>query len=84
LLILGHNNGTIDLLLTDVIMPGMNGVELYHQAIQKQPNLKAVFMSGYTDDVIANHDVFNGDIPFIQKPFTINTLADKIQKVLER
>ncbi len=82
--LLGQNDGSIDLLLTDIIMPGMNGVELYHQAVRKHPGLKAVYMSGYTDDVIAHHDVLNGNVPFLQKPFTNRSLVEKIREAVER
>jgi len=73
----------IDLLLTDVIMPGMNGRDLYVKLKEKRPDLKALFMSGYTENVIAHHGVLEKGTEFIQKPFTIEALARKVRKVLD-
>jgi len=78
------HEGVIDLLLTDVIMPNMNGRELYDQLIELRPDLKVLYMSGYTEDVIAQHGVLDPGTPFIQKPFTIEALARKIREVLDR
>ena len=74
----------VDLLLTDVIMPGMNGRDLYKKLKEKRPNLKVLFMSGYTENVIAHHGVLEEDTEFIQKPFTIQSLADKVRDVLDK
>ncbi len=76
--------GEIDLLLTDVIMPKMNGQELANILMQSRSGLKVVFMSGYTDDVIAHHGVLDAGINFIQKPITLNKLAKKLREVLEK
>ncbi|GFO69516.1 hypothetical protein GMLC_30950 [Geomonas limicola] len=73
----------IDLLLTDVIMPGMNGKELAEQLKAKHPGLRCLFMSGYTADVIANHGVLQERIHFLQKPFLLPTLASKVREVLD-
>jgi PAS domain S-box-containing protein len=70
----------IDLLVTDVVMPGMNGRRLAELLLQQKPGLKAVFMSGYTPDVIAPHGVLHAN--FLQKPFTSQELAAKVREAL--
>jgi PAS domain S-box-containing protein len=72
----------IRLLVTDVIMPGMNGRELAERLILERPSLKTIFMSGYLADVIAHSGVLDGDVAFIQKPVTPETLAAKVRDVL--
>ena len=78
-----REEGNIDLLLTDVIMPGMNGKELYEKIKELQPQMKVLYMSGYTEDIISNHGILHEGINFIQKPFTVHGLVQKIQKVME-
>lgn len=75
--------GTIELLLTDVIMPGMNGKELYQALRGVRPELKVLFMSGYTSNVIGQHGVLDQDEAFVQKPFTIQSLSEKVRQVLD-
>lgn len=74
----------IHLLLTDVVMPGINGRELYERLIAIRPEVKVLYMSGYTDDVIAHRGVLNAGVSFIPKPFSINALATKVRDVLDR
>ena len=74
--------GRIQLLLTDVIMPQMNGRDLAQQLMANQPELKCLFMSGYTADVISQHGVLDDGVYFIQKPFSTSELAATIRKVL--
>jgi CheY-like chemotaxis protein len=74
----------IDLLLTDVIMPRMNGRELLDQLRTKLPRLQVLFLSGYTDDAIARHGVLEQGVSLIQKPFGIATLRSKVQQALGR
>ncbi len=74
----------IDLLLTDVVMPQMDGRELYDQLERIRPRLKVLYMSGYAVDVITRHGVLDRDITFIAKPFSLSTLASRIREVLER
>ncbi len=81
--VLERLEGTVDLLLTDVIMPEMNGKELYARAAEKHPGLKVLFMSGYTDNVIAQRGVLDQRVAFIQKPFSVKTLAAKVREVLD-
>ncbi len=74
--------GDINLLMTDVIMPGMNGRELSKKLLKTHPDMKHLFMSGYTADVIANQGVLADDVHFIQKPFSLPALAAKVRAVL--
>lgn len=79
----GQHSGEIHLLVTDVVMPGMNGRELKRQLTQRHPHLKCLFMSGYTADVIAHHGVLHDGVQFLQKPFTIESLAKKAREAIE-
>lgn len=73
----------IDLLITDVVMPGINGKELKQLLTAIQPGLKCLFMSGYTADIIAHHGVLDKGLEFLQKPFTAETLAKRVRQLLE-
>jgi PAS domain S-box-containing protein len=73
----------IHLLLTDVVMPDMNGRALYDQLARLRPGLKVIYMSGYTADVIANRGVLEAGLNFLQKPFSIEALAQKVREVLD-
>jgi len=79
---LRQHKGGVEMLLTDVIMPDMNGKELYERLKADYPGLRVLFMSGYTDDVIAHHGMLEEGVSFIQKPFSINGLTEKIRQVL--
>jgi two-component system, cell cycle sensor histidine kinase and response regulator CckA len=74
----------IHLLITDVVMPEMNGRDLAERLHAFCPNLKHLFMSGYTADIIADHGVLDEDMNFIQKPFSIKNLASKVREVLDK
>ena len=74
---------SIDIVLTDVIMPHMSGGELAHKLRELNPRLKILFMSGYTDDMIASHGVLAGETQLIQKPFTAEALGRKLRAVLD-
>ena len=74
--------GEIHLLMTDVVMPGMNGRDLAKNLLTLYPSLIPLFMSGYTANVIAHHGVLDEGVHFIQKPFTMNDLSAKIREVL--
>ena len=76
--------GQIQLLVTDVVMPEMNGRDLAEKLLSRYPHLKRLFMSGYTADVIAQHGVLDEGIHFIQKPFSIKDMAAKVRDVLEQ
>jgi PAS domain S-box-containing protein len=73
----------IHLVLTDVVMPSMSGRELARKLTQKNPNLRVLYMSGYTDDIIATGGVLEAGIAFLQKPFTPALLAQKVREVLD-
>jgi len=73
----------IHLLLTDTIMPGMNGPELAQQVLAMRPAMKVLFMSGYTDKVLSSITAWEPGTAFLQKPFTPQTLGDKVREILE-
>jgi len=77
------HEGKIHLLLTDVIMPKMDGQELANNIQQDRPDIKVIFMSGYTDDVIAHHGVLEQGVNFIQKPITPSKLAQVLNDVFD-
>ncbi len=78
-----EQDGVIDLLITDVIMPEMNGKDLADNLQSHFPLLKCLYMSGYTADVIARHGVLDEGVYFIQKPFSLPNLATKVRDVLD-
>ena len=73
----------IQLLMTDVVMPEMNGRDLAARLLSRAPRLKCLFMSGYPDDVIAHHGVLDEGVHFIAKPFSVEDLAAKVREALE-
>ena len=77
-------SGVIDLVLTDVIMTDMNGREVARRIGQVRPEASILFMSGYTANVIAHHGVLEKGVEYLQKPFTPDSLAQKVREVLER
>jgi two-component system, cell cycle sensor histidine kinase and response regulator CckA len=77
------HGGPLHLVLTDVVMPGMKGPEVFVRIHQHHPEAKVLYMSGYTDSMIARHGVLEEGIQFIQKPFTIKGLLEKCHYVLQ-
>ncbi len=78
-----HYSGAIHLLLTDVVMPGMSGHDLAKRLAALRPEVRVVYMSGYTDDAITRHGVLEPGLAFVQKPFTPDAIARKVREVLD-
>jgi two-component system, cell cycle sensor histidine kinase and response regulator CckA len=78
-----EQQGAIDLLISDVIMPEMNGRDLAERLLSRYPKMKRLFMSGYTADVIAHQGVLEAGVHFLQKPFTVATLSQKVREALD-
>lgn len=79
-----NNDNEIHLLVTDLVMPEMNGRELSNRLHDLFPGIKTLFMSGYTANVIAHHGMLDKGVNFIPKPFTLKTLAEKVKEAIER
>ncbi len=78
------HSGSIHLLLTDVVMPGINGRVLAERLVTKRPAMKVLFMSGYTDSFVAVHGVLDPGMALLNKPFTEEELTEKVREVLDR
>ncbi len=78
-----EHSGIIDLLVTDVVMPGMSGRQLADRLTAERPGLKVMFMSGYTDNAIVHHGVLEPGTAFVQKPFTPDSLTRKVRETLD-
>lgn len=76
-------SGKIDLLLTDVVMPKVNGREVAERILKFRPMLKVLYMSGYTDNIIAHHGLMAENVTFLPKPFTPKILAQQVRKILD-
>jgi YesN/AraC family two-component response regulator len=83
-LICEQHEGPIHLLLTDVVMPKMSGHELADRISSIQPEIKVLYMSGYTGNAIIHHGVLMEGMNYIQKPFTVEGLARKVREVLDK
>jgi PAS domain S-box-containing protein len=79
-----HDQDSISLLLTDVMMPVMNGQQLYLRITERRPDVKVLYMSGYTDQILGEDYIRNNEVNFIHKPFSINDLMDKVREVLDK
>jgi CheY-like chemotaxis protein len=79
---LAADGAPIDLLLTDVVMPGMNGRLLAERLREQRPELKVLFMSGYTDDAVITRGVIDREMAFLQKPFGADQLARMVAELL--
>jgi two-component system cell cycle sensor histidine kinase/response regulator CckA len=78
-----ERNLSIDVILTDVVMPGGSGPELTKRLVEQRPALKVIYMSGYTEDTIVRHGVLDPKIAFLHKPFTSDSLGRKLREVLD-
>jgi PAS domain S-box-containing protein len=81
--IINRHGGPIHLLITDLVMPGMNGKELAEEIEKREPDIKVIFMSGYTGNAIAHRGILESNVHFLPKPFSINSLAQKVREVLD-
>jgi two-component system cell cycle sensor histidine kinase/response regulator CckA len=81
--IVADHRGPIDLIATDVVMPEMNGSQLVEKVLEARPDIRVLFMSGYTDDEVMRRGVIDGQTAFLQKPFTPDLLAHKVREVLD-
>ncbi|OLC07756.1 MAG: hypothetical protein AUH42_02935 [Gemmatimonadetes bacterium 13_1_40CM_70_11] len=79
----GQHQGPIHLLMTDVVMPGMNGREVARRLAAARSGIRVLYLSGYTDDAIVHHGVLEPGIAFLQKPFTLAVLGRKVREVLD-
>lgn len=77
------HDGHLHLLLTDVVMPDMNGKQLHEQVVERVPAIRTIYMSGYTANVIARHGVLDAGVHFIQKPFSIRELGEAVRATLD-
>lgn len=77
------HTGPIHLVLTDVLMPGMNGPALVDKLTQKLPDIRVLFMSGHADDALLHHGVLEGGAAFLEKPFTREELTRRVRKILD-
>ena len=75
--------GPIDLLLSDVVMPGISGTELHRRLAARRPGLPALMISGYTDDAVSRHGAADAGVEFIQKPFSPWALATRLRGLLD-
>jgi two-component system cell cycle sensor histidine kinase/response regulator CckA len=78
-----HHSGTIHILVTDVVMPGMSGREVGRRLAAGRPEMRVLYLSGYADDSIVQHGVLEPGLAFLQKPFTPETLARRVREVLD-
>ena len=74
----------IDLVISDVVMPGMSGRQFAEALRLRRPDFRLLFISGYTDDAVVRHGIVKAEEAFLQKPFSPNTLARKVREVLDR
>ncbi len=78
-----HHTGTIELMVTDVVMPHLGGAKLAAQLTSIRPNLKVLFVSGYAESTVLRHGAIDVTNSFLQKPFGLKSLAAKIRQVLD-
>lgn len=81
--VVNAHDGPLDLLLTDVVLPEMNGRQLQQRLLELRPEMRTAFMSGYDADVVAHRGVVEEGVAFIQKPFTMHTLTQRLREILD-
>jgi CheY-like chemotaxis protein len=79
-----EHRGPIDLLVTDVVMPGMSGMQLFERLRDTHPDLPVLFLSGWASDAVVRHRILEGEVPFLQKPFSAEELGRKVHELLRR
>jgi CheY-like chemotaxis protein len=84
LLICEQHQNSVHLMLTDVVMPGMSSHQLAKRLKSLQPEMKVLYMSGYTDNTIVQHGALAEKVDYISKPFTVDALARKVREVLDK
>ncbi|MFH0977505.1 MAG: PAS domain S-box protein [Spirochaetota bacterium] len=82
--IAGNFKGTIDILVSDVVMPDMNGREVYNELLKTRPNLKVLFMSGYPMEIITHNGILEEGLNFLPKPASINEFTKKVREILDK
>ena len=80
----GQHHGRIDLLVTDVVMPRMGGRKVAEHLVTVHPDVKVLYVSGYTDDTVVRHGILEGQVAFLQKPFSPASLVLTVRKVLDK
>jgi two-component system, cell cycle sensor histidine kinase and response regulator CckA len=83
LLLLKDYGKPVHLLVSDVVMPNMSGRQLAEHLVHDRPEMKILYVSGYTDDAVVRHGILAAGMPFLQKPFTPDILARKVRSVLD-
>jgi DNA-binding NtrC family response regulator len=81
---MARSDGAIDLLLTDIVMPRISGFELAKTVQEMRPEIRVLYMSGYTDNQVSGGWALDPDVPFLQKPFTAALLMQKVRDALRQ
>jgi two-component system cell cycle sensor histidine kinase/response regulator CckA len=82
--LLSQPGNSVDLVMTDVVLPKMGGLALAERIVEMRPGTRILFASGYSDDMVLRHHLLDGEMTLLQKPFTVETLAEKVREVLDR
>src|SRR5262249_51903499 len=81
--LLAQHRGPLDIIVTDVVMPDLGARQMVDQLVTTFPKAKVLYLSGYTDDAVVRHGILHDQVPFLQKPFTSDTLRRKVREVLD-